>query len=113
LNSGKNDVSTAIDSYIDVELNYHGQYMALTELVIRCKTQSAGNITVTAYKNTILKWTLALSMVAEIANQGVRRHCKSVNLLDQHITLRLENGTASQDMFLQELGLGVQIWEGR
>lgn len=113
LNTGQNDVSTAINSYIDIELNYKGQYLALEELVFRCQTQSAGNITVTAYKNTIQEWQVDFPMTAEITNQNVRRHWKSVNLVDQHVTIRLQHNTAGQDMFLQELGLGVQLWEGR
>ena len=52
-------------------------------------------------------------MVAEVANQNVRRHKISTGLKDQHVTIRFQHNTADQDMFLQEVGLGVQLWEKR
>lgn len=112
LNTGQNDVSTAIDSLIDIELNYNGQILTLTEFLLRVKAQTAGNITVTAYRNTIQDWELDLSMIADVTNQNVKRHWKSVNVRDQHVTIRLQHDAADQDAYLQELGLGVQIEEG-
>ncbi len=113
LNTGQNDISTAIDSFVKIELNYNGQYIDLTELILRCKVQAAGDITITSYKNSVQFWTMVLSMVAEVTNQQVRRHWRSINIQDQHITLKIQHNTASQDMFLQDLGLGTQLWEMR
>jgi len=112
-NSGTNDVSTLISSYIDVTINSEGKWLVLDELVLRCKVQSAGNITVTTYQNDVQKDSFTLAMTAEVTNDVTRRHRESLNVQGSLITVRLAHATASQSMELQDLGFGVQEWEGR
>ena len=114
LNYGQNDVAVAIDSYVDMELCAKGHYMDLLDIVVRCKTQSAGDILLSVDANEVNKISsLALSMVAEVASQGIRRHAVSVNIVDQHLTVRLRHATASQDMYLLDMGMGVKLWDSR
>jgi len=114
LNYGTNDVTTPIDSYVQPEFGLGGQYLLLRELLVRCKTQSAGNIKLTVEKNGIAAISdKTLSMVAEVTNQLIRRHRLSLNIQDQLISIKLQHGTASQEMYLEELGVNMSIWERR
>jgi len=114
LNYGTNDVSTAIDSYTQQEFSLGGQYLSLRELLIRCKTQAAGSIKLSISKNGIAFITdKTLSMVAEVTNQLIRRHRLSVNIQDQLISIKLQHDTASQEMYLEELGVNMSVWERR
>ena len=113
LNYGQNDVSTAIDSYIDIELQSGAQWLLLRELILRCRAQSAGNITVKTYENKVLHNTLTLAMTAEITNDEVRRHVEHINDKSHLITVRIQHNTASQDCILYDLGVRMDIWGGR
>ncbi|MCK4787659.1 MAG: hypothetical protein KAV87_28145 [Desulfobacteraceae bacterium] len=113
LNKGEDDVSTAIDSYIDQEVNADGEYFILDELAARVKTKSAGNLTVSFYKNGVLQGnTKTLSMVAVTAGEINRRHRFYLNLQDDHITVRYQNNTISQSFSLHDIGYGVKVWDG-
>ncbi len=113
LNKGTNDVSTAIDSYIDQEVNAGGEYFILDELAARLKTQAAGNLTVSFYKNGVLQGnTKTLSMTAATAGEINRRHRFYLNLQDDHITVRYQNNTISQEFSLHDIGYGVKVWDG-
>lgn len=115
LNVGKNDVTTAIDGYLTMELNDGGEHIQLTEVMLRAKAvaTSAGNITVTFTKNTIADGTKTLSMSPEIATQTIRRHRFPVNICDQNISIKLQNNAASKTMELLDMGLKTGIYEGR
>jgi len=113
LNTGQNDVSTAINSYIDLELDYQGQFINLTELMFRVKAQTAGDITVTVDGNEIQAWTDTFAQTAEVTNQTIRRHWISTNVVDQHLTVRLQHNTASQDVYFEDIGMRILLWENR
>lgn len=53
LNTGTNDVTTAIDSYATMELNARGEHIQLNEMLLRMEAQGAGNVTITFSKNSI------------------------------------------------------------
>lgn len=111
-NVGTADVSTAINTYIQVELPGYGQYVDLTWLLLTCKAQT-GNITLTTYQNNIAKDSVSLSMAAEYSTQEIRRHFKSLNVLDQQVSVRLANSSTTESMTLMALGVQLKLWENR
>ena len=115
LNVGKNDVSTAIDGYLTMELNSGGEFIQLNEVMVRAKAvaTSAGDITVTFTKNTISAGTKTLSMSPEIATQTIRRHRFPLNICDQNISVKLQNNAAAKKMELLDMGLRMEIYEER
>jgi hypothetical protein len=117
LNNGVNDynaaVSTLIDSYIDIEINADGEYFILDEMTVRVKTQAAGDVTLTFYKNGVaFGGTKTLDMQAAVANDKNRRHRFYLNCQDQHVTVRFQNATISQEFNIHDMGMGVKIWDG-
>jgi hypothetical protein len=113
LNTGTEDVSTAITSYVDIILNHENDWLVLTELLFRCKVQAAGDVTVTTYENEVQKDSFALSMTAQVTNDSTRRHREQLNCQGSLLKVRLQHATASQTMELQDVGFSVQIWEGK
>ena len=112
LNTGDNDVSTAIDSYIDLEVNASGHYFDITEMVVRGKAQAAGNIYLSFYKNDVLIGTKVLDMTVTVAGNNNRRHKFYLNIQGDSATIRLQNSTVSQKFSLHDIGIGAAIWEG-
>lgn len=110
LNYGTEDVTTAITAYLDIEFGVGGEFLRIDELLLRCKSQSAGDISLTIYANGISDVTETLSMIAENTSEIVRRHVLSLNVQDQHITIRLQHSTESQEMYLYDLGMRLYKW---
>jgi hypothetical protein len=111
LNSGTNDVSTAIDSYVTAEIDGSGEILHAGELLLRAKVQSAGNVTVTPSLNSIAQTAMTLAQTAETANQTIRRHRKPVNLVGQHISLKVQHNTVSESCQLLDMGVGLEVYE--
>jgi hypothetical protein len=112
-NTGQLDVSTAINSYIDIVINHKAMWLVIDECLFRCKTQAAGNVTITTYENEVQKDSFTKSMVAEVTNDSTRRHRFNLNVQGSLCKVRFQHNTASQDMDLQDVGFGVQVQEGR
>jgi hypothetical protein len=113
LNYGTNDVSIAIDSYIDQEINAGGEHFILDEMAVRMKAQAAGDLTVSFYKNGVLQGnTKTLSMTAAVTNEINRRHRFYLNIQEDHVTVRFQNDVASQAFSLHDVGYGVKVWDG-
>lgn len=110
LNSGTNDVSTAIDSYVTAELDGKGEILHMNELLLRAKAQT-GNITVTPSLNSIAQTALTVSQAAEIATQTIRRHRQPVNLVGQHISLKIQHNTVSESCQLLDIGTAMEVYE--
>jgi hypothetical protein len=111
LNSGLNDVTTAIDSYVTAEIDGKGEVIHAGEVLLRMKTQSAGDVTLTPSLNSIAQTALTLSQTAETANQTIRRHRQSLNLIDQHISLKVQHNTMSESCQLLDMGMAVEAYE--
>ncbi|MBV6340448.1 hypothetical protein [Candidatus Magnetobacterium casense] len=111
LNTGADDVSTAIDSYIDQEIDGAGNWLQMRDVALRCKTQSAGNILQSFAINgnsTFLTDPLGtLTMVAENTGEPYRRHRWRVNLRGDHFTVRYRHATAAQSMLLLDVGYRI------
>jgi hypothetical protein len=116
LNHGTNDydgaVETAIDTYIDIELNADGEYMLLNEMVVRSKVKSAGDIDLAFYKDDILVGSKSISMTAEVLNANSRRHRFYLNIQGHSITVRMQNDTIDEDINLFDVGLRIGAWDG-
>lgn len=111
-NVGTADVAAAIETYIRMEFPGYGQYMDLTWFLLSCVAQT-GNVTMATYANNIAKDTLTLSMEAEYSTQSIRRHLMSLNVLDQHVAVKLSNSSATESMTLLTAGVQIKLWESR
>jgi hypothetical protein len=112
VNYGTADVTTAIESYVRIELNGAGDYLNLLWFVLQCKVQT-GNLTFTTYQNNIAKDSLTLSMAAEYSTQAVRRHLLSLNIVDQQISLKISNSSTTETFTLYNTGLEAKRWLNR
>ncbi len=112
-NSGKNDVSTAIDSFFIMELNARGKYLLLGEMLIQMESQVHGDIAIEFFKNSIQAGHKFLSMIPELPLQSVRRHRFTLNIEDQNISIKVRNTGIDEDMKLLSLGVKTLIYEGR
>jgi len=117
LNTGTNDidiaaVTTPIDAYLTIEFGYEGLMLAIRELLLRMKVQTAGDCTVTPYTNTTAGTDLTLSMLAETSGDASRRHRTGLKLHGDSISLRFRNAVESQEMFLYDVGVLVYELEG-
>lgn len=111
LNSGLNDVTTAISGAVTIELNNKGKVIRDSEMILRVKTQSAGNMTITPYRNGVINSSLVrtLSLTAERTGDRLRRHRLALNFVDQNNSVKLAHATASEGWYL--LDYGVQLEE--
>jgi len=105
------DVATAIDAYVIVELSKGGMFLYLRELLLRCKTQTAGNITITPYRNEKAGTAFTLSMTAETTNDAFRRHRVGTKIQDSLISLKIQNATVAQSLYLLDMGLNLLVME--
>lgn len=112
-NYGTDDVSTAIDAYATMEIDSDGKYLVLDELMLRMKVQSAGNCTMTPSLNGIADTAKTYAMTAETANQVSRRHLDSMNLVSEHFSLKFQNATAAQSIYLKDIGIEIKDYEGQ
>jgi hypothetical protein len=112
-NYGLDDVSTPIDAFVTQEIDGEGKYMVMDDYTLRMKVQAAGNCTVTPYLNGVGGTAKTLSMTAEKANEVSRRHVCPVNLISDHISLKFQNATVSQSLYLKDIGVTIQDLEGQ
>jgi hypothetical protein len=104
VNTGANDVSTAIAALLRMEIDGQGIVLDLREMILRLKTQSAGSMTLTPYINAIAQTAKTLAMTAEIANQTIRRHRFNLNVKGQHLSLEFSLNVADQSLYLEDVG---------
>jgi len=114
LNHGVNDYNgateTAINAYVDVELNADGQYFILNEMAIRVKAQTAGDVSLSLYKNGNLVSTKTLAMQAQNSGESSRRHRFYLDIKGDNLTVRLANAVADQSMNTYDVGLKADLW---
>lgn len=103
INTGTNDVTTAIDAHVIVELDWWGIRQTMERLFFRMNVQSAGNCTITPYENGVAKTALTKAMTAEKTNELVRRWLLNIKHTDEHMSLKFANATASQKLSLVDL----------
>lgn len=107
LNTTNDDVSTAIDKSIKIELDGEGYRIRLGGMAFVLKDQTAGDITVDVYVNGAATpvYTSARSMISSIgAYKGHRFNC---HIEGDHLTIRLRNNTSNQPVYLLEHGYDI------
>jgi hypothetical protein len=115
LNTGADDKDVAdtthvIDAYATMEINHSGKVFQVGKLLLRTKVQAAGDVTVTPYKNGVAQTALGgLSMTASNTNELMRRNTSKVGTQDSNVSLKFQNATAAQSLYL--LDMGVEIHE--
>ena len=109
LNSGLNDVSIAVDSFVTQEFNSQGEILRDEEMIIRVKAQT-GNMTVTPYYNGVIQSPLAktLSLTAEKTGERIRRHRFPLNYKDQNISIKLRHNTVNESFYLLDYGIKLE-----
>lgn len=88
LNTGLNDVSTAINAYATLELDLKGAVFTLREMLLRVKAQT-GDITLTPYINSIAQTAKTLSQAADLTSRTQRRHRFDMDLTGDHVSLKI------------------------
>lgn len=113
LNTTTQDVSTEIAPYCTIELDGAGYELWLRKLLIRMKSQTSGNCTITPYRNGVAGTdTLTLNMAAKQTNEDLRKWLVGMNVQDSHIALKIEMATGATGFYLLDLGLEMYIKEG-
>lgn len=114
LNSGTNDVSTAIDAYVKKELNLGGLFFTFDgDMIFRMKAQTAGDVVITPYTNGVAESTITKSMIAKNSGETTRRHRVPLNRKGSHISLKFRNNTASQSLYLLDNYIPLRVQEGK
>jgi len=113
LNTGTNDVSTGIDSFITMELNAAGEYLLLQEVMLQMEAQNHGDISIEFTKNSIQAGSKSLPMTPDLPLQSVRRHRFQMNIEDQNISMKIKNDGIDEDMQLLSLGVKTSLYKGR
>lgn len=114
LNNTDNDVSTAIDSELVIELDGKGEKIQIEEETIRMKVLASGDITQTMARDGSATYenSRTLSMTADTAGAASgalhRRHRINPNVpRGDHLSLKLRNNVASIRPYLLDIGLKV------
>jgi hypothetical protein len=105
-------VITAIDSYITAEFGGLGNYLDLLQFEVQCKAQS-GDLLIYISANNILLHTITTSMAAEVTNQTIKRILYSLNVVDQHISIKLDHSSATTSVSLYTVGMEAKLWRNR
>lgn len=104
-NYGNNDISTPINSYVDVQLNADGKEMDLRNMVLTAKTGTGVTITPTVDG-------VDGTAITETALTAVRNRY-SLNSKGMDLSLRIQNDTASESLHLFGIGLKLYSNEAR
>jgi len=113
-NYGDSDVTTAIDAYVVAEFDGGGVEMELSEFVLRTKSQTAGNVTVTPYNNGVAGGVKTLTMTALRTNEQARRHRDNFGgVKSDHFALKVRNNEASTSMTLLDYAVGIKELTGQ
>jgi hypothetical protein len=110
LNTGTNDVSTEVDSYATIELNFTGSIIRDEEMIIRAKTQAAGDMTITPYYNGVAQTTYERTLPLEVEKTGdrIRRHKISLNFKDQNVSVKIRHNKASESFYLLDYAVAIE-----
>ena len=106
LNQTNDDVSTAVNYQVVMELDGDGKVIDLKEDYFRCKVQSSGNITRAIALNGNSAYTITenFSMTAAVANDLYRRHRSPRSIAAQHFSIKWSNNTANTPVTMTDVG---------
>ena len=114
LNYGTNDVTTAIDAYVQMEFYHHGMELEMGNLLVGMKVQTAtspgtGSCTVTPYANGVAQTALTLSMLLENTSEIVRRHKTGVGIASEQMSLKFQNNAATEEIHLFDVAVEINV----
>ena len=108
LNTGLNDVSTAINAYCDQEIDGAGNYLQIRDTVLRGKAQAAGNITQSfalmgnsTFETSPIK---TFSMIASASGDPYWRDRWRTSLRSNHFTIRYAHNVVDESAYLFDVG---------
>lgn len=113
LNTSQNDVSTAINAYVRMELNMGGNEFMVKDMKLRHKTQTAGNISVIPYQNGVEKASFTVTMIAENTGETIKRAKKNLDILGNNVAFKIGNASLSNDMNLFDIGFNMEVFDDR
>ncbi len=113
LNTSQDDVSTAIDAYVRMELNLNGNEFMVKDIKLRHKTQTAGNISIVPYQNGVEKASFTVPMTAERSGETIRRVKTTVDILGTNVAFKIGNASLSNDMTLFDIGFNLEVFDER
>jgi hypothetical protein len=107
LNSGMNDITSAVSSFATMELSNKGKKIRNCELVTRVKTQTAGNMTIDMYRNGVNDSSkqLTRSLTAERTNDRIRKHRDNINWVDQNLSVKFAHSAVDEGFYLLDYGV--------
>ena len=103
--------STAIDADVIMELDSEKDRLRVKQELMKCKVQSAGDISrsVSINGNTTYTNARTIGMTARIAGESYRREEKLTDDIEgEHLSFRWRNNTASQSMYLLDVEFRLQ-----
>lgn len=114
LNYGTNDVTTAIDAYIQMEFYHHGMELEMGNILVSMKVQTAtspgtGSCTVTPYANAVAQTALSLLMTLENTGEAVRRHKTGVGIASEQMSLKLQNNAVTEEIHLLDVAVEMNV----
>ncbi len=111
-NNSLNDVGVAVNSFCDMEMGGNGNRLRFLELLVRCKSQTVGNLTVeiALNANTGFSDAVTIAMQPDTVNDEYSRNRDAVNeIVAHHFTLRWKNNAVSQSLYLLDYSVNIDI----
>ena len=111
-NNSLNDVGSAIDSFCDMEIGGTGNRLRFLELLVRCKSQTTGNLTVeiAINANTGFSDAVTIPMQPDTVNDEYSRNRDTVNeIVAHHFTIRWKNDVISQSLYLLDYSASIDV----
>jgi len=106
LNTTDNDVATAIDADVIMEMDSEKDRLVVQQELLKCKVQSAGDISrsVSVNGNTTYTNSRTISMTARVTGESYRREEVLTDHIEgEHLSFRWRNNTAAQSMYLLDV----------
>ena len=108
MNSGLNDLSSAVDSEVVVELNARGRVIELKGGVIRCKAQTGSfDISYAINGNSTFGDSRTFSQAAQTAGDAYRRNAFNFYKAGHHLSVKLRNANVSESWYPTDMGLEI------
>jgi len=115
LNNSDDDVSTAIDADVIMELGREGHRVRFLREILMLKSQTAGDVTRTIAQNgnTSFGDSKTFSMVAETSGDVMRRHIYAPKEpVAEHLSIRWRNNEVSEKMYLEKFNAMIEFTDG-
>ncbi|MCK5132406.1 MAG: hypothetical protein KAR40_09690 [Candidatus Sabulitectum sp.] len=117
MNTGTDDIvgvtptTTAINAYVDVERNIGAGEGRIKGVVLRCKAQAAGNVSMDAFRDTrtVAEATYTFDMTPVTAGDAYRKDRENLDWPANHFTLRFSHNAIGEKVYLLDSGMVIQV----